>query len=340
MFIPTTPRGALKKKLQDMDQAVGFKNKCRYVETVGQSILSILFNKDPWKLPCGRPNCLLCLSEPGSCTTKGVVYNMECLICKEEHQPALYIGETARTPYERCLEHLDLIRLQSEESPFIEHQNEKHPGEEVKVSMKVVSKEPRPLDRLTLEGTMISEHRSGLLLNRKGEWGQNLPPQFGILDSEDKAASRLRPEKGQKKKRVREEEEEEVVKTPCKKSKKLGSKKDQPPPGPGPAVKSSAEDLSQIIIEKPQTPSVRSFLIKACTSTHELGLREGFQGKKSMSKTQSGANGLNSKVGGSLKGKGKVRPASVNEVCDKRQGFHPEDQMISRSTLHQIAAKL
>ena len=176
MFIPTTPRGALKKRLQDMDQAVGFRNKCRYVETVGQSILSILFNKDPWKLPCGRPKCLLCVNEPGSCTTKGVVYSMECLICKEDHQSATYIGETARTPYERGLEHLDLIRLNSEESPFVEHQREKHPGEEVKVSMKVVSKEPRPLDRLTLEGTMISEHRSGQLLNRKGEWGQNLPP--------------------------------------------------------------------------------------------------------------------------------------------------------------------
>ena len=95
--------------------------------------------------------------------------------------------------------------------------------------MKVVSKEPHPLDRLTLEGTMISEHRSGLLLNRKGEWGQNLPPQFGILDSEDKVGSRLRPEK--KKRGRKEEGEEEVEKTPCKKSRKAGGRKDQPPPG-------------------------------------------------------------------------------------------------------------
>ena len=94
---------------------------------------------------------------------------MECLICKEDHQPSIYTGETARTPYERGLEHLALIRNKSEGSPFVEHQREKHPGEEVRVSMKVVSKEPRPLDRLTLEGTMISEHRSGHLLNRKGE---------------------------------------------------------------------------------------------------------------------------------------------------------------------------
>ena len=163
------------------------------------------------------------------------------------------------------------------------------------------------------------------------------PPQFAILDSEDKAGSRLRPERSQKKKRVREEEEEEVVKTPCKKGRKAGSKKDQPPPGLGKAVQSSAED-SQIVIEKPQTPSVRSFLIKANTGTHELGLREGFRGKiNSMSMQQSGANGLNSKLGGSLKGKGRSGTTSMNEECNKRHGFQSGDQITSFSKLQQIA---
>ena len=145
MFIPTTPRGARKKKLQYMDQAVGFRNRCRYVETVGQSILSILFKKDHWKIPCGQPKNLLCVSEPGSFTAKGVVYNMECLICTEDHQLAIYMRENARAPYERGLEHLALIKNQSKESPLTEHQREKHPEEEeVRVSMKVVSREPRP----------------------------------------------------------------------------------------------------------------------------------------------------------------------------------------------------
>ena len=75
--------------------------------------------------------------------------------------------------------------------------------------MKVVSREPRPLDRLTLEGTMISKHRSDLLLNRKGEYWQNLPPKFGIIGTEGKERSRLRPERSMKMKRSRQEERQE-----------------------------------------------------------------------------------------------------------------------------------
>ena len=71
-----------------MDQGLRFRNKCRYVETVGQN-------------------------EPGSCTNKGVIYNTECLIFKEDCQSAIYIGETVITPYERGLEHLALIRNKS-----------------------------------------------------------------------------------------------------------------------------------------------------------------------------------------------------------------------------------
>ena len=110
--------------------------------------------------------------------------------------------------------------------------------------------------------------------------------------------------------------------------------------GPVVTIQSSAVDISQIIVEKPQTPSVRSFLIKACTSTPGLGLREGVQGKKSMSKTQSGGNGLMQKVGGSLKGKGVVSQASVREMLNISETSSPEDQITSRSTLQRIAAKL
>ena len=32
---------------------------------------------------------------------------------------------------------------------------------------------------------LIAEHKTGRLMNRKGEWGQNLHPEFGILGSEE-----------------------------------------------------------------------------------------------------------------------------------------------------------
>ena len=44
------------------------------------------------------------------------------------------------------------------------------------MSLKVLAKVNRPLDRLILERLMIAEHEEGALMNRKGEWGQNLPP--------------------------------------------------------------------------------------------------------------------------------------------------------------------
>ena len=111
---------------------------------------------------------------------------------------------------------------------------------------------------------MISEHRSGQLLNRKGEWGQNLPPQFGILGNEEEERSRLRPKRVRKKKRSRQEdrqEEGEVGKTPSKKD-----RKDPSPPDLGMAVQLGHQDEEQIIIEKPQTHSGKSFFIKAILS--------------------------------------------------------------------------
>ena len=70
MFIPTTPGGILKRNLQEVDAMAGMKNKFKYVESAGRSILSRLFRKDSWRLPCGRYDCLLCPSEPGRCAQK------------------------------------------------------------------------------------------------------------------------------------------------------------------------------------------------------------------------------------------------------------------------------
>ena len=53
------------------------------------------------------------------------------------------------------------------------------------ITRKIISKQRQPLERLTLEGVMISEFRDDTILNRKGEWGQKFPPKFGILGDED-----------------------------------------------------------------------------------------------------------------------------------------------------------
>ena len=100
---------------------------------------------------------------------------------QERGDSGTYYGETSRTAFERSLEHQALMEAGSLESPMVEHHQEAHPEEELKVAMEVVRLEPKPLHRKTLEGMKISEHKGGFLMNRRGEWGQNLPPKFGVL---------------------------------------------------------------------------------------------------------------------------------------------------------------
>ena len=56
------------------------------------------------------------------------LYRMVCIDCLELEKKAYYIGETARAPYDRGVEHLDTIRLNNKESPLVEHSLEQHQG--------------------------------------------------------------------------------------------------------------------------------------------------------------------------------------------------------------------
>ena len=191
MFIPVTTVGEMKRKLQEMEAANNIKKGIKYVETTGPNIQNKPFRVDPWKQGCGRQDCLMCKGEEkdrGRCMAKNVLYRIDCLHCKAQEKTTTYIGESARTGYERWLEHKELIDQKSEESPVVEHHLEAHPTEDqIMVAMKVIRKVKKPLDRLTLEGTLITEFSEGNLMNRKGEWGQNLPPIFDVLDDETEA---------------------------------------------------------------------------------------------------------------------------------------------------------
>ena len=103
MFIPTTPGGDLKARLQRMETNTPFRNRCKYVEQAGPTILSKLFSPDPWKTHCGRDDCIICKSEPGKCTQKTIIYDIECKLCLEENKSSRYIGESSRTAYERAV---------------------------------------------------------------------------------------------------------------------------------------------------------------------------------------------------------------------------------------------
>ena len=75
----------------------------------------------------------------------------------------------------------------------MEHHLECHSSQEPKFRMEVEGYYRRPLYRQTREGQLIADHSEGTLLNRRGEWGQNLPPKLEIV-VEDKLV-RPQPQK-------------------------------------------------------------------------------------------------------------------------------------------------
>ena len=82
------------------------------------------------------------------------------------------------TPYDRGLEHLVALQNSNLESPLVEHQQEYHLDEPPQFEFKVDGYQLRPLDRQVQEASNIEEFDGDLILNRDGEWGQNLPPKL------------------------------------------------------------------------------------------------------------------------------------------------------------------
>ena len=166
MFIPMTEGSGLKKDLQELEERSNFTEKVRYVETVGPSVASSLVKQDPWMEACGRPGCWTCQEQPGSCMKKGLVYLIDCKTCHEEGKKTLYIGETARSSFDRGNEHLVAIKKMNNESPLVEHQLNNHPDTDPKFGMKIEGFYRGPLQRQTREGQLISEYCKGPLMNR------------------------------------------------------------------------------------------------------------------------------------------------------------------------------
>ena len=66
--------------------------------------------------------------------------------------------------------------------------------------MKILSSHRTPLSRQIEEGHRISSFKGEEILNRKGEWGENLPPRLvvedrnGRKDNGDAKSPRFRPQ--------------------------------------------------------------------------------------------------------------------------------------------------
>ena len=125
---------------------------------------------------------------------QGCIYLMTCTKCETEGgRSSYYVGESARTPYDRGLEHLAAMRRWSQDSPLVEHYANEHQGEEADFTMKILQTPTTNLLRQTGEFHQMQKYSElGVLLNRRGEWGQNLPPRLVVDESEIRGAKRGR----------------------------------------------------------------------------------------------------------------------------------------------------
>ena len=184
MFIPLTKGSELKQRLNEMECNIPFKSKFKYQEVTGTSILGALNRQDPWGEHCGRINCFNCQTKTWQCTKQGIVYEITCQVCKSKEVTSSYFGESARTSFDRGLEHLMALRRMNKESPLVEHHLEEHPQQEPEFSMKVLKFIPKPLERQCQEAVLIDEYQGMKIMNRRGEWGQNLPPKLTLEDNQ------------------------------------------------------------------------------------------------------------------------------------------------------------
>ena len=185
MFIPHTLEGTLRSRLNRMEESLNFNTRFKYIEELGRSARELVIKKDPDPEACGRRDCFPCESKPGTCQRGGVVYRVTCGTCETKGENVYYIGESARTLYDRGLEHKKAIENRNEESPMVEHAREKHPESMDNFRIEAICYPTRTLLRQATEANQIQVHRKkGHIINRRGEWGQNLPPKFTADPSE------------------------------------------------------------------------------------------------------------------------------------------------------------
>ena len=128
MFVPPSVGGALKNKLEEVEQNLSWDSKWRpkLVEKSGTPLCVIFRSKIPIREGCPVVGgCKFCDSDAVKCSVKGAVYQAVCLECldideKNSASPK-YIGESARPLRMRVTEHFNkLEEMKMDSFMFVE----------------------------------------------------------------------------------------------------------------------------------------------------------------------------------------------------------------------------
>ena len=77
----------------------------------------------------------------------------------------VYIGESARTSFDRGAEHLAALRTSNIESPLVEHCYDHHQGIRQEFRMKVLAFPRTTMSRQCMEGHEINKLEPGTFMN-------------------------------------------------------------------------------------------------------------------------------------------------------------------------------
>ena len=141
LFVEQTPGGTLAKNLQNAETELGLKTgyRVRIVENAGSALKMIFSSTNPWgNRDCQRPDCVICRQgdeEIQDCRRRNILYENRCTLCQvgkagdtfQKDGLGIYVGESARSLYERSKEHEKDKNDELEESHQLKHWVLDHP---------------------------------------------------------------------------------------------------------------------------------------------------------------------------------------------------------------------
>ena len=173
-------QGKLKGVADRLVPLVDFR--MRVTERGGTKLGSLLSNKNLWSgTECGRQECAPCRQtgdKKEDCVRRNILYESECTKCCDgdsvtgvslerlDKEASLYVGESARSLFERSSEHWQAAEQKKEESHIFQHCEESHKGESNPAfKFRVIRSFKSALDRQIAEAIRIEMR--GSIPNRR-----------------------------------------------------------------------------------------------------------------------------------------------------------------------------
>ena len=214
LTVPFTIGSGLAKEIREgeynFEKLNGWRTKV--VERTGRALQDILTTSNPWRgKDCERDLCLPCDTKERTgkdktqdCSRRSVVYETWCLNCEKEEVDKIdaledkndkekkdlkkkivkqkYVGESARSLYERGFEHQHAMTQLRQDSHMLKHALDKHEDEDyttIKFGIRAMVYCRSSFERQITEACKIQvERRHHEILNSRAEYNRSAVPRL------------------------------------------------------------------------------------------------------------------------------------------------------------------